>query len=327
VHHPVPWRIEFQPEAGDILMVDTASASRRVLVPLDGSDFGEQALPWALSVAGPTGTLHLLHVVRTVDPAFISNAQEHTAQTAQLTAAAKRYLEGVAQRLGDRPGRVEAYVEAGRPGPTIARWAAATRADLIVLSTHGRGAVSRFWLGSAADHVVRESAVPVLVVRPDEVGPGPADLPDSIIILLDGSVGAEQALDGPRLLGMPDTTRIVLMQVVPTPLVMAPAAQAGIAPSNVDASVLESQRTAASDYLDTSRTRLASRGFRNVAVEAPTGGSVAEVVLERAKQLGNGLIALATHGRGGVARLIMGSVADKVIRSGGPLTLVYGHPS
>jgi nucleotide-binding universal stress UspA family protein len=267
-------------------MMDTANSPRRVLVPLDGSDFGERALPWALSVAGPSGELHLLHVVHTIDPAFTYNAQEHTAHRKELTAAAKRYLEEIARRLGDRPGRVQAFVEAGRPGPTIARWAAATNAELIALTTHGRGAVSRFWLGSAADHVVRESEVPVLVVRPDEVTPGPADLPGTVIILLDGSVGAEQALDAPRLLGMPDTTRIVLMQVVTTPIAMAPPAQFGIVPSNLDAGLLETQPTAAPHHLPTSRTWLAAGVFHTVDVVEPTAPGVAGGVLVRATEFG-----------------------------------------
>jgi nucleotide-binding universal stress UspA family protein len=180
-------------------------------------------------------------------------------------------------------------------------------------------------MGSATDHVLRESEVPVLVVRPDEVEADTAALPNSIMVLLDGSVQAERALTAPSLLGLPRTARIVLLRVVTTPVTAMAPAQFAMAPPVIDATALEEQRKAATDHLATARKWLGTRGYANVVADVQAGSSVAAAALDRAQELGIRLVALTTHGRGGISRLVMGSVADKVVRSGGPLILVFGR--
>jgi len=291
-----------------------------VVVPLDGSNHGERALPWAVTVAGPEGHVQLIHVIYTADPAFFYAQHEDA-----LAKQGERYLEDVAGRIGADVGPVGITVERGRPGPSIVEQARRIGADLIVLTSHGRGPLSRFWLGSTADYVMRESAVPVLVVRPDEIEATKATLPDSAMILLDGSREAERALLAPELLRLPTSTELVLVRVLTTPYVLAPPANFGAVPIATDSTAIKREREAAEAYVATVAKRLSDRGYANVRQEVIASSTVGAAAVDLAKERDIPLIALTSHGRGGVGRLVMGSVADKVVRAGGPFVLVFGR--
>jgi nucleotide-binding universal stress UspA family protein len=142
----------------------------RVLLPLDGSDLAERALEPAVDLARLTGArLHLLRVVdftRLEGRGLAGVALEYVYPAALLEAeetAAGAYLDRVRERLAARD--VEADVEV-RHGIASREIVGQTRTgDLIVMATHGRGGVSRWFLGSVAEEVVRHASVPVLLVR------------------------------------------------------------------------------------------------------------------------------------------------------------------
>ncbi len=147
---------------------------RTVLVPLDGSVFAEHALPLAVAVARPTGApLRLLRVVPPLEDYLFWPPLKSDPLDAQLRqvhrADAQEYLDGVVRRLKDACtvtcDVVEEQVDICE---SICADVVRTGADLILLSSHGRGAVARFWLGSIADKLVRKAPVPVLLVRPPE---------------------------------------------------------------------------------------------------------------------------------------------------------------
>ncbi len=148
---------------------------RRILVPLDGSTLAEAALPHAVAVARRfEASLTLLQVVTTLPVAAAIDAgatagAETVMSVEALEAseqAAHEYLDQVTQRreLGDIP--VQAKVVRGRPAREIARLARGEGVDLIVMSTHGRSGLGRLVFGSVADQVLRESGIPILLVRP-----------------------------------------------------------------------------------------------------------------------------------------------------------------
>ena len=124
---------------------------RSILVPLDGSSFGEQAPPYALGIARRAqAELYLAHVlIAPPIPAF------DAAGEADLRAQAHVYLEGLVARVqAHRDGPITTVLLDGPVAEALHDHAVAIEADLVVMTTHGHSALSRFWLGSVADKLV-----------------------------------------------------------------------------------------------------------------------------------------------------------------------------
>jgi nucleotide-binding universal stress UspA family protein len=137
---------------------------RSILVPLDGSPFGEHALPLALSIARHTrAPLQLVHVHVPLKPLVLDAISlVDRGIEAHDRARERAYLEGLAQRLAaDHDIRVTTAVLDVPVADALLDYALAARVDLIVMSTHGRGALSRFWLGSVTDQLVRRAPLPL----------------------------------------------------------------------------------------------------------------------------------------------------------------------
>jgi nucleotide-binding universal stress UspA family protein len=307
---------------------------RSLLVPLDGSPFAEHALPLALAVARRSGAaLHLVSVVAPVAEAFTevvyfapSELQDHLRQQQQA------YLARTAERLrGLAEVTVDTQVLEGDVSSLLARHAEQSGADLVVMATHGRGAFGRFWLGSVADYLLRHLTLPLLLTRPEESA---ADLDTEpnlghVLLPLDGSELAEKAI-GPavEMAALLPGAEVVLLRVIhPTVSVYYPPEGAA---ADHEARALLQQVQAmqerlyaeAEAYLGGVAERLRQRGLR-VRIRVTVEDHAAPAILHEAKTQGAGLIALATHGRRGLARLVLGSVADKVIRaSHGPVLVL-----
>jgi nucleotide-binding universal stress UspA family protein len=205
----------------------------------------------------------------------------------------------------------------------LARHAELIGAGLIVMSTHGRSGIARAWLGSVADRLIRQSPVPTLVVRPGVEPPDLAHEPPMrhILIPLDGSALAERAIDLAVEVGRLTHAHYTLVQVVEP---VYRAFLIGGAEPPVDVEAESAAWKQASEYLDGVATRLRGQGL---TVWSETRiGSPATAILESAAVNGADLIAMSTHGRGGVARLLMGSVADKLLRGARvPLLITRPH--
>jgi nucleotide-binding universal stress UspA family protein/predicted transcriptional regulator len=136
-----------------------------VLVPLDRSPFAEHALERALAALGrPAVRVHLVHVVEPL--AYPASARDTVLQL--VRPGAEDYLRGLADRLVSRGYRVTVEVRSGRAAEQICQAETEQGADLIAMATHGLSGVSRRLLGSTAEHLLAESSVPLLLVRPDE---------------------------------------------------------------------------------------------------------------------------------------------------------------
>jgi nucleotide-binding universal stress UspA family protein len=138
---------------------------------------------------------------------------------------------------------------------------------------------------------------------------------ERILVALDGSDVAEQVLPHVEVLAEKFGSAVTLVQATTSPEMLAAASAQGAAPAGpvVDPTpIVESERQEASEYLDAIAQRL--RG-RDLAVDAKQSeGPPGEVIVELAGRLGTDLIAMTTHGRGGLQRLVLGSVADQVLR-------------
>jgi nucleotide-binding universal stress UspA family protein len=287
---------------------------RSVLVPLDGSAFAEHALPLALSIARRAGaTLHLVqvHVLYPLQEPACGWLPFNPTLDVEVKEQERAYLAGVVKRLAAGSAvPVTSTLTDGLIVDGILEQVRAQKADLIVMTTHGQGPLTRLWLGSTADALIRLAPSPVLLARPQEGAPDLAREPDlaHVLIPLDGSELAEQVLPRVVALGRLRQAEYTLLRVIESP---------------VQSRRLPTQALAeAQAYLDPVGARLRAEGLI-VQTRAVFGRPVASALLEEARQEVTDLIALATHGRGGFKRLLLGSVADKVLRGATVPVLIY----
>lgn len=275
-----------------------------ILLPLDGSSLAEQALPYAAALAQRTAARLIL--VRAVQAHTILDVGAGEAQ-AGVVSRAEHALEATAARLREAGIAAEAHVYYDRAAPAILDAARRHHADLIVMSTHGRSGIGRVVYGSVADDVLRNAEVPVLLVPAVVDRAWPADRPLTILVSLDGSALAEEALGSAELLAETLGARLHLLRIVEPPTY--PLYGDGYVYIPVDQ---DAEQEDARAYLTELANRLATQGKTvetEVAVGAP-GTVVAAIAAERQADV----IAMATHGRSGLARLVLGSVATGTLQ-------------
>jgi nucleotide-binding universal stress UspA family protein len=296
-------------------MAHDPSSFRSILVPLDGSPFAEQAVPLASRIAQRSGSKLRLAFVHKLPaaPVDCAAAKLFTSIEEVTRKAERAYLRGIQAKLREGGIRLSSAVTlTGDPGPALAQYAGEMAIDLVVMATHGRGGIRRAWLGSVADHLIRHLQVPMLLVRPTK-GVEPQGWPAAgrILVPLDGSPFAEQALEMGATLARTLDTEVTLLQVVPPVLPLPDPALPG--PSAYDEELTELCRAQVQDYLDDVVERLRARGLRATGVAA-VGWNTVESILDVARPEQIALVVLATHGRGGLRRLALGSVADQLVR-------------
>jgi nucleotide-binding universal stress UspA family protein len=200
------------------------------------------------------------------------------------------------------------------------------------MTTHGHGGVNRLWLGSVADRILRRVPVPVLLLR--LTGGTLHSEFRRIVVALDGSAEGERPLEPALALGSPTRdAHYTLVQVVEPPVSLI--TRAAISPARVRPHWREQQENSVRSYLERVATRLRSQGV-GVATEVIAARGVGEEVLGLAQRIGADLIVVGTHAARGMERLLLGSVADKVIRGSTQPVLVVptlqeggrvaGHP-
>jgi len=288
-----------------------------ILVPLDNSRFGEHALPVAVGIARRTGAR--VHVVHCHEPPLppmypVSGAPYDPNLDRALRDQETGYLAKIADRVLQTCGiAVRTELLSAPTVPTLISYAADTEVDLIVMTTHGRGGISRAWLGSVADSVVRRTSVPVMLLRPRDEDVVLTCEPQTshMLIPLDGSDLSEGILAPALAIAQLSGARITLLQVMP--------------PNEDGTDAPEAERSSALRYLNDLAAQLPDDVDVSVAVEAHASPAVA--ILEYAALNGVDLVALATHGRGGWSRVAIGSVADKVVRGTMMPVLLYRPPA
>jgi nucleotide-binding universal stress UspA family protein len=287
-----------------------------ILVPLDGSAFAEQAIPAALGIARRSGARLELALVRE-PPLPVVRGPGAPVRDARLDQELREadlvYLESVAERLGpEAGGRIGTAFLEGAVVETLERHIGDTAPDLVVMTTHARGGLSRAWLGSVADRLVRRSAAPVLLIRPSEsrVPSGPGARFVRVLIPLDGTEAGEAIIEHAIDAAGSEGVEYTLLRVVSAGPLYRPAAwrRRDETPSS------RAQRATVEATLSTTADALRARGL-TVSVRVPVNDDAAQGILQYADESGADLIAMVTRTRGGLERLVLGSVADKVLRS------------
>lgn len=285
----------------------------QIVVPLDGSALAEQALPFAHAVGGETAALTLVTVLppppaahghllgRVVEVIPDVHARAVTAAREGLLRAAKTWL-------GERPG-VAVEVAEGDPATEIMRIAGERGADLIVLAGHGRGAIGRIAFGSVADRLAHVSPVPVMVVRPRDAAAeiAPAAI-ERLIVPLDGSDLAARAIPVARELARQLAVPVVLVRAVDLAEVLGPVVDTLVIPPEL----VEDTESEARRSLEAVAASLRDEGI-DAEVEVWIGPAF-NAIAEAARP--GDVVVLCSHGRSGVTRWLLGSVAEKLVRDG-----------
>ncbi|MCC7370685.1 MAG: universal stress protein [Chloroflexi bacterium] len=313
----------------------------RLFVPLDGSPAGELALPWATALARRRNAELVLAQTFPWPPMVADGlagsyvpADVYDEMISAERESAMAYLQDVRASLAAE-GRpidieIEIAVREGSPYGGLLDLADELNADTFVMATHGRGGLPRLVLGSVANWIVQHATIPVLLVRADGGAPKPEPSFARLLVPLDGSALAERAFEAAAELAEPGTT-VVLLQVVETAASAMPEGEAGTgagpdgaAPAGAthadappDGAATQTPApampaTLAIGYLRHLGERLTARGVQ-VTTEV-RHGRPAQVILAAARAHGSTAIVMATHGRSGPARWLLGSVADEVVR-------------
>jgi nucleotide-binding universal stress UspA family protein len=298
-----------------------------MLVPLDGSAFSERALPVAVGLARRLGaTLHIvrIHAFYAEPPISLEGMPvTDPDKDARRWEAERAYVTRIREQLGPRSELdTRVAVLNGPVAEVLATYAAFNQVDLIVMSTHGREGMARAWLGSVADELLRRSGVPVLLVRPAQDAQAVATVESTprVVIALDGSRLAEQVLEHAVSLGRPLGADYTLLRVVnplgsmgDLPAVFAPRLGRAVAAQHV---------AEATAYLAGIARAMKDKGLE-ARVKVVESERAADAILDEAARHGTGFVAMATHGRSGLTRLLLGSVASGVLHETAVPLLLY----
>lgn len=295
---------------------------RRILVPLDGSSFAEAALPMALALSERTGAdIRLITVLEPVTSYAYEGWEGAALDWTQ------RYLEDVLERIADvADGEVDHVVRNGHTVDTLQEEAKAWGADIVVLASHGRGTLSRLWLGSVADGFIRQATLPVLIVRPEDDAERLEDFSHSfrtILVPLDGSELSETALEHAVDFGELFGATYHLTRVVSYPVDLASPYLPHTTQMNQE--VVEEAKRGAEAYLKARAAELRKKGL-DVTTSVVTDPQPGHAIIQEMAEVGADLVAMSTHGRRGLSRVMLGSTSDKVLRGLHQPLLLYRPP-
>jgi len=295
---------------------------RKFVVPLDGSELAERALPYAVRLArAGQGRITLVRVAL-APPSMNVDGTGWERDQREAIDEAEHYLGAMAEKLAEQ-APVETVVPYGRPAAQILDQVRQLDADGVVMATHGRTGLAHLLYGSVAETVLAESGVPVLLVRAHPAQPAePAFDPmaSRLMVPLDGSTFAEAAVDlafdflGPA-------GELVLVSVIQEPDHILQD-ERGRVLAYLDQEVEDLTREART-YLESVARRLRQKDADiRVSVDVRMGEPDTGII-EAATERFADLIIMATHGRTGLRRVTVGGVAGNVLRKGTtPLLLV-----
>lgn len=267
-----------------------------VLVPYDGSEQAQFALD-AAADKFPDRTLVLLHVLEPY--ADHTEAGGHgSEQTDRARDDAQELLDEAVDAV---EGTAETAIRYGRPVHEIIRYIEENPVDRVVIGSHGREGAERLLLGSVAETVVRRSSVPVTVVRQQLIDAGS---PDDVVVPFDGSQESRRALSH-AIEEFPDSELTALYVTYPTTEGSIP----GPLSSGDDAEPSDDE---SGDVLDIAEQTAAETG-REIQTDTISGDPARAIVSYAETELVDHIV-MGSHGRDGLTRLLLGSVAETVVR-------------
>jgi nucleotide-binding universal stress UspA family protein len=287
-----------------------------ILVPLDGSATAEQAIPYANRVAQALSANLLL--LQAATP-HVFTGTELVVEHPTAIADAGVYLDQLALLLRTWDLTVETSVAHSQDAATaIVDEVRAKDVDYVIMTTHGRSAPGRWLYGSVADEVLRRAPVPVMLVPPESAAVWPETRPPRILVPLDGSPLSESVLPTVSTLGAEMNACLILMRALEWPPI--------VAASDIDTELyppLAEQLDEIDRYLATSAQRVSGAvpAVRTCVKLGRPGLAITDAAQEEQADL----IAMATHGRSGLIRMLLGSVATSTLRHA-RVPVLFVHP-
>lgn len=270
---------------------------KKVLVPLDGSDESNSVLPYVIDLAK-----------RFNSAIFVIGVGIGSKQR-RVNHLLKEYINEICGRLRNENIDAKSVMTYGVPADEINAYAEKNNIDLITMATHGRGGITRWWIGSVAEKVICESIRPVLLVRSHQIDQTKAFNKvtiKNIIAPLDGSDLGESALPNAEAIALATGASMLLLHIYTPPAGL----EVNLFGPDLKG-ILKSMSDSAEKYLHGIANDLINRGISTRC--RVTSGDPADIIVEEAKKHPDCIIAMSTHGRSGIARWILGSVADKVL--------------
>lgn len=288
-------------------------AELKVVAAVDGSSLSEASLRYLvpLKALGDLAVT-LVGVVETYAEAEgLRGAQSHLERELKLMMA---YLQRSASDLGPKLGtQVNVDLRTGMPDHQILQAALAVQADLLLITTHGRSGIGRWAIGSVADKVLRGLDRPALVIGPSASQRDPVPPFREILLPLDGSDLAEQAMPVALEWAKAFGARLHLVRAVPLPMMTSETMSVG--PDLFDA-----MRDAAQAYITRINDQLGGTAVTDVPI-----GLVADQLTEYVATKAIDLVVMTSHGRGGLLRSVLGSVTDRMLHGPAPVLVVRAH--
>ncbi|HEY9227083.1 MAG TPA: universal stress protein [Gemmatimonadaceae bacterium] len=307
---------------------------RHIMVPLDGTAASQHAVPWAFALARKAESS--IDLVRVIPTAFGAEPYGTTvlnqATVDQMRIAAREMLRDLAEEMTEKGVPSRAIVIDGEVRDALRSHLESDELDLIVMTTHDAGRVERFLIGSVAESLVRNVRCPVLLIRADS-----DDIPQfddvrtvaRIVVPLDGSEFAEEVLPHAITFGRCFQSEMALMAVI-QPVVAIATMAADVAGPNVIATLPPAKEadpdpdevTTYSDVLERAARRVRDAGL-TVSTAVLVDTRPAHAIVDYADRHDADLIAMTTHGRGALKRLVAGSVSRGVLLGTQKPMLVY----
>ena len=294
----------------------------KILIPLDGSRTAEKVLPYARYLAGrfkiPIEPLAVIDIVEMTAHMSAEKARFLDTMVEDSAKHSTAYLRGIASTF---PGAdVKCSIERGRAEDVIIEKGEADTAMLITMATHGRSGLNRFLLGSVSEKVLRGTANPLLLVRATEEAKsvGEATL-ESIIVALDGSELAESVIPMAAGLAKKLGLEVILFRGYHIPDNAYTGDDSNYAVNYEE--MIAGVRDEANEYLEKEAADVKKLGIEKVSFVTKEGFAADEMI-DLGRKTPNNLIAMCSHGRSGVKRWVLGSVAETVVRhSAGPVLI------
>jgi nucleotide-binding universal stress UspA family protein len=280
-------------------MVKRMLQLKEILIPLDGSREAESVLPYLRDLAPKFGSrVHILGVC-------IGR------KTRRVNRLLEDYIIEIANGLHRDNIQAEPIIQYGIAADKILDFTVEKEIDLIIMTTHGRSGITRWWMGSVAEKVISEATAPVLLIRsrrPRKTGAAEKlHFLHKILAPLDGSDIGEAALPYAETLGFNLRASVSLLQVISPPGTI----EANLLGGPDWRKFVKAMHDAGENYLKSIAEKLSDRGIK--ATYEVVTGDPADKIVEYAEDKKIGLIAMSTHGRTGIARWVLGSVADKAL--------------
>lgn len=294
----------------------------KILVPLDGSELAEVALPYAEELAGRLGSrITLLYVGESAEDRY----HMHFFYMQRMAENAKKGAERKMKKIAQKEIKVNSEILVGHPAEQILKYANKEKISLIIMSTHGRTGIERWAIGSVAYKVVKAASQPVLLIRAKSARSDmrEKDILDRVLVPVDGSKKSEAVIPYIEELASKLKIEVTFLQAM-TP-------DYGIT-SEEQLRRLQNLRASATDYIQNMAAHFNHKGitaravFRELVLDSTV---VAGEIIKLGNEIHADIVAMSVQGRSeleenpGESVTSLGSVAEKMVHSGNiPLLLV-----